>query len=120
MPTAETASIARTYFEAWSTGKGPDVMRPLLDETFSFKSDMHSVEGREAFLAGGGWPAGARVSMLAEAAEGDHALQLYEAENGGRRVKIAEHLTVRGGKIVSSEIVVDGASFMAFMGGTPG
>ena len=32
-------------------------------------------------------------------------------------VKIAEHLIVRDGKLVASEVVVDGAAFMAFMAG---
>jgi hypothetical protein len=32
-------------------------------------------------------------------------------------VKIAEHLIVQDGTLVASEVVVDGAAFMAFMAG---
>lgn len=119
MATGETSAVARSYFDAWSSGQGADAMRALLDEGFRFDAGMHVVEGREAFLAGGGWPEGAAVTMLAEAYDGDDAFQLYEGVRGDQRVKIAEHLTVRGGRIVASEIVVDGAAFGAFMGAPP-
>ena len=46
-----------------------------------------------------------------------NAFQLYSATNGGKNVKIADHLIVRDGQLVSSEVVVDGAAFMAFMAG---
>jgi hypothetical protein len=113
---SDTAAVARAYFDAWTTGKGAETMRPLLDEGFRFDAGMHVIEGREVFLAGGGWPEGSTVTMLSEAYDGDEAFQLYEAERAGQRVKIAEHLSVRGGRIVASEIVVDGAALSAFMG----
>ena len=50
--------------------------------------------------------------LLAEAYDGEHAFQLYTASNGGKNVKIADHLIVRDGQLVSSEVVVDGAAFM--------
>jgi hypothetical protein len=48
---------------------------------------------------------------------GEHAFQLYTGSNGGKNVKIAEHLVVRDVRLTSSEVVVDGAAFMAFMTG---
>jgi hypothetical protein len=43
--------------------------------------------------------------------------QLYSGTNGGKTVRIAEHLIVRDGHLGYSEVVVDGAAFMAFMAG---
>jgi len=80
---------------------------------------MH-IEGRDQFLAAAGatgWPEQAVTTLLAEAYDGEHAFQLYTGSNGGKNVKIAEHLVVRDGRLTSSEVVVDGAAFMAFMTG---
>jgi hypothetical protein len=76
--------------------------------------------GRDQFLAGAGasgWPEHAVTTLLAEAYDGEHAFQLYTGSNGGKNSKIAEHLVVRDGRLASSEVVVDGAAFMAFMTG---
>ena len=54
--------------------------------------------------------------MLVEAYDGDDALQ-WSATNGDNEDKIAEHLTVRDGQILASEIVVDSVAFMALMTG---
>jgi hypothetical protein len=43
--------------------------------------------------------------------------QLYSGTNGGKTVRIAEHLIVRDGHLGYSEVVVDGAAFIAFMAG---
>jgi hypothetical protein len=114
--TADTARVARAYFEAWSTRQGPEALRPLMAEDFAFVSGPTRIEGREAFLGAGAWPARATTTMQAEAYDGDHAFQLYEAVNGFARVRIAEHLTIRDGRIVTSEIVGDQAAFQVFMG----
>ena len=92
----------------------------MMGEEFVFDSALMHIDGREKFLAGagsGGWPERAVTTLVAEAYDGEHAFQLYTATNGGKSVKIADHLIVRDGHLVSSEIVVDGADFMAFMGG---
>ncbi len=116
MTAEQTARVARSYFEAWTTNKGVEAIRALMDERFVFEAGPHRIEGRDAFLAAGGWPAGAKTTMLADAYDGEHAFQLYEAVNGDHRVRMAEHLTVRDGKLVASEVVVDGAAFAAFRG----
>jgi hypothetical protein len=71
-----------------------------------------------AVLAGAsasGWPERAVTTLIAEAYDGEHAFQLYTGSNGGKDVKIAEHLVIRDGHIALSEVVVDRASFLAFM-----
>lgn len=120
MPTDDTARVARAYHDAWTNRKGPGALRELMGEGFVFDSDMMHIEGREQFLAGAGangWPERAITTLLAEAYDGEHAFQLYTASNGGKNVKIADHLIVRDGQLVCSEVVVDGAAFMAFMTG---
>ncbi len=115
MTTDETRRIAQSYFEAWSTRQGPDALRPLMAEDFTFRAGDMVVEGREAFFDGAGWPEHAVTTMLAEAYDGSVAFQLYEARNGDAAVQIADHLTVDDGRIVSAEVICDAASFMAFM-----
>jgi hypothetical protein len=115
MTTADTARVARSYFDAWTARKGPETLRALMAPEFVFDAGPQRIEGREAFLAAGGWPERATTTMLAEVYDGDHAFQLYLGTSGDRQVKIAEHLTVRDGLIVSSEVVADGAAFQAFL-----
>ena len=120
MPTDDTARVARAYHDAWTNSKGADKLRELMAEGFVFDSAMMHIEGREQFLAGAGadgWPERATTTLLADAYDGEHAFQLYSGTNGGKTVKIAEHLIVRDGHLVYSEVVVDGAAFMAFMAG---
>jgi hypothetical protein len=117
MNPSDTASVARSYFEAWTNRKGPDALVPLLSPAFTFESGPIRIEGRDAFLAAGGWPERATTTMLVDAYNGEHGLQLYAAENGDKQVRIVEHLVVADGVITSSEIVVDGPSFAAFMQG---
>jgi hypothetical protein len=115
MSTEDTARIARAYFEAWSNRRGPDALRALLAEDFAFDAGPVRIEGREAFLGASDWPARARTTLEAEAYDGEHGFQLYEAVNGFARIRSAEHLVVRDGAIVSSEIVGDLAAFQVFM-----
>jgi uncharacterized protein YndB with AHSA1/START domain len=120
MPTDDTARVARAYYDAWSNRKGAEALRKVIDEEFVFDSALMHIEGREKFLAGagaGGWPERAVTTLLAEAYDGEHAFQLYAATNGAKTVKIADHLIVRDGQLVSSEVIVDSADFMAFMAG---
>ena len=115
MSTQETARVARAYYDAWTERRGPDELRPLMAEGFTFVSGPVVIEGREAFLGAAAWPQRATTTMLAEAYDGEHAFQLYEAVNGFARIRSAEHLVVRDGAIVASEILGDLAAFQAFM-----
>jgi hypothetical protein len=115
MSTDDTARIARAYFDAWSNRRGPDALRPLLAEDLVFDAGPVHIEGREAFLGAAEWPARARTTLEAEAYDGEHGFQLYSAVNGTARIRSAEHLVVRGGVIVATEIVGDLAAFQVFM-----
>jgi hypothetical protein len=117
VPTADTARVARAYFDAWTNRHGAEALRPLLAEDFVFDAGPVHIEGREAFLGASEWPAGATTTLQAEAYDGEDAFQLYEAANGFARIRSVEHLVVRGGVIVASEIVGDQAAFAAFMAG---
>ena len=109
--------MARAWYEAWTTRRGPEALRALMDEAFVFVSGPVRVEGREAFLQAAAWPPNAVTTMQAAAYDGASAFQLYEAVNGNVAVRIAEHLTVRDGLIASSEVIVDQAAFAAFVAG---
>jgi ketosteroid isomerase-like protein len=113
--TEDTARIARAYFDAWSNRRGAEALRPLLAEDFVFDAGPIHIEGREAFLGASEWPARATTTLVAEAYDGEHAFQLYEAVNGMARIRSVEHLVVRDGAIAASEIVGDLAAFQAFM-----
>jgi hypothetical protein len=113
--TEDTARVARAYYDAWTNRRGPDALRPLLAADFVFDAGPVHIEGREAFLGASEWPARATTTLHAEAYDGEHAFQLYEAVNGMTRIRSAEHLVVRDGAIASSEIVGDLAAFQAFM-----
>jgi hypothetical protein len=115
MSTEDTARVARAYFEAWTNRRGLDALRPLLAGDFVFDAGPIHIEGREAFLGASAWPVRARTTLVAEAYDGEQAFQLYEAVNGMARIRSAEHLVVRDGVVVSSEIVGDLAAFQAFM-----
>jgi hypothetical protein len=59
----------------------------------------------------------AQTCFRLRASEEGSGFQLYSGTNGGKIVRIAEHLFVRDGHLGYSEVVVDGAAFMAFMAG---
>jgi ketosteroid isomerase-like protein len=116
MATQETRSIARRYFDAW-TSKNAAAVREALAPDYEFTAGELQIKGRDAFLAGASFPPNATVKMVAEAYDGDTAFQMYDATNGGRTARIVEQLTVRDGAIASSTIVTDQAAFGAFMQG---
>lgn len=115
MNPAHTHQIARAYFDAWSTRQGPDALKEYMAEDFTFRAGDLTIEGRDQFLSFGGWPEHAETNIVAEAYSDDTAIQIYEATNGNTSVRIADHLTIRDGRIVSSDTICDASSFEAFM-----
>jgi len=113
--TDDTARVARAYYETWTERRGADALRPLLAERFVFDAGPIHIEGREAFLGAAEWPARARTTLVAEAYDGEHGFQLYEAVNGTARIRSAEHIVVRDGVIVATEILGNLAAFQVFM-----
>jgi hypothetical protein len=116
MQTEETERVARRYFEAW-TMRDAETTASLLDPGFRFRAGDMAIEGRDAFLDAGAFPADATTTLLDQAYQGDVGFQLYESRSGDRSVLIAERLRVRHGRIVESMFVTDMGPFVAFMGG---
>jgi hypothetical protein len=114
--TQETRTVARGYFDAWTSKNTASVSEALAPD-YEFTAGEMRIKGRDAFLAGASFPPNATVKMAAEAYDGDMAFQMYDATNGGKTVRIVEQLTVRNGAILSSTIVTDQAAFGAFMQG---
>jgi ketosteroid isomerase-like protein len=110
---SQTAQVARRYFRAWTSGDG-ETVAALLAPDFRFTGAGMEIEGRDAFVSAGAFPADATTTMVAEAYEGEVGFQMYDAKRGDRSVRIVEQLTVRDGLIVSSVFVTDMAAFAAF------
>lgn len=113
--TQRTADVARGYFRGWTSGNRAAV-EDALAEDFKFESAMVTFTGRDQMLNAMQWPQGATTVLVAEAYEGDQGFQMYDATNAGNTVRIAEHMVVSDGRLVYSNVVCDGAAFMAFMG----
>jgi ketosteroid isomerase-like protein len=109
-----TEEIARRYFDAW-TSRDSETVAAVLAPDFRFEGGGMAIEGRDAFLDAGAFPADATTTMVAEAYQGDIGFQMYDARRGDRSVRIVEQLTVRDGMIASSVFVTDMAAFGAFV-----
>jgi hypothetical protein len=116
MRTEDTARVARRYFESW-TSRDAETTASLLDPSFRFAAGDMAIEGRDAFLSAGAFPADATTTLLDDAYRDDVGFQLYEARRGDASVLIAERLRVRDDRIVESLFVTDMAAFGAFMSG---
>jgi ketosteroid isomerase-like protein len=114
-----TQQVARRYYDAWTSGDRHTVTT-LLSPTFRFVAGDLRINGRDAFLDSGAFPRDATVTMVAEAYQDDVAFQLYDATRGDRTIRVAEQLTVRDGRIASSNFVTDMATFAAFAGAEAG
>jgi ketosteroid isomerase-like protein len=112
--TSETEQVARRYFDAWTAGDS-DTVAAALAPDFRFAGGGMTIEGRDAFLDAGAFPADATTTMVAEAYQGDVGFQMYDARRGDRSVRIVEQLTVRDGMVASSVFVTDMAAFGAFL-----
>lgn len=112
--TDDTQDVLRRYFDAWTNRRSAETAS-LLAADFRFEAGPMVVEGRDAFLDAGAFPADAKVTMVAEAYQHDIGFQLYDAMRAGRAIRVVEQLTVRDGAIVSSRFITDGAAFAAFV-----
>ena len=108
-----TQQVARRYYDAWTSGDRHTVTT-LLAPTFHFVAGDLKIAGCDGFLASGAFPRDATVTMVAEAYQDDVAFQLYDATRGDRTIRVAEQLTVRDGRVASSNFVTDMAAFAAF------
>jgi ketosteroid isomerase-like protein len=111
----DTQQVARCYYDAWTSGDTTTVVR-LLSPDFRFAAGAARIDGRDAFLDSGAFPADASTTMVAEAYQDGVAFQMYDATRGDRTIRVVEQLMVRDGAIESSVFVTDMAAFMSFLG----
>jgi ketosteroid isomerase-like protein len=116
---SNTQQIARRYHDAWTSGDSKTVAT-LLSADFRFTAGDNRIGGREAFLDSGAFPEDATITMVAEAYQDDVGFQMYDATRGDQTIRIVEQLTVRDGRIISSEFVTDMGAFAGFIGGGAG
>jgi hypothetical protein len=62
--TSETETVARRYFNAWTTGDRAIAASVLADD-FRFTAGDMTIEGRDAFLDAGAFPHDATTTMVA-------------------------------------------------------
>lgn len=111
----DARSIARTYFRRW-TERHFDDAAELLDPSLVVEVPINDYPTRESFaqaLAGFGSMV-ERVEMLAELGGEGEAMQLYDMHVAGLGpMRIAEHFTVREGRIVRLRQIHDTAALRA-------
>src|SRR5215468_2604241 len=98
----DAVSVVRAYHRAW-TSKEFDADAALLADELVVEVPINDYPTKASFadaVAGFGRLV-ISVEMLSELSEGGEAVQLYDIEvNGLGPMRIAEHFTVRDGKIV--------------------
>jgi ketosteroid isomerase-like protein len=99
-------SVARRCLQAY-VNKDRASIEALLDDDFHFTSPIDNALHRATYLKIC-WPnstAIARFDYICEIEKGDHAFIVYEALlTTGRHFRNSEVYTVRGGKLVSTEV----------------
>jgi hypothetical protein len=104
--TTDTATIARRYFEAWTT-RATEAAAAMLAEDFRFVAGDLTVEGRDAFLDLGAFPRDAVTTMVARPTKGASGFQTCDTSRHEVTVRIVEQLPIRDGTIVESVFVTD-------------
>ena len=113
--TEDTISTVRAYHRGW-TGRRFDQSIDLLASDLKVEVPINDYPTRDSFaqaLVGFGTLV-ERVVLLAELAEGNEAMLLYDmdvAQLG--RIRMAEHFTVAGGKIARIRQVHDTTTIRA-------
>jgi ketosteroid isomerase-like protein len=100
------AAVVRACYQAY-VDKDRSAIEKLLDPDYHFTSPIDNALDRTTYLEVC-WPNSAalkRFDFVHEIANGDHAFVLYEAETStGRRFRNCEVHTIRGGKLVATEV----------------
>ena len=110
-----TRSVVEAYHRGW-TGKQFDDSIRLLAPELCVEVPINDYPTRELFArARVGFGAMVeRVEVLAEFAEGDEAMLLYDMDVCGLgKMRVAEHFTVKGGRIVRLRQIHDTAALRA-------
>jgi SnoaL-like domain len=112
---AEAGAVAQAYHRGWTHKQFDDSVQ-LLAPDLQVEVPVNDYPTRESFaqaLAAFGALVD-RVDLLAEMAQDDQAMLLYDMEvRGLGRLRVAEHFTVSAGKIVRLRQIHDTAAIRA-------
>jgi ketosteroid isomerase-like protein len=115
MATDQTLEVVREYHEAWSNGQFAQAAN-LLSERLAVEVPINDYPDAGSFAAAlASFGSIARgVDLISELATGDEAMLLYDMDvDGVGPMRVAEHFTVRGGKIVRIRQIHDTAALRA-------
>ena len=111
----DARSVVETYHRGWTSKRFDDAVA-LLAPDVQVEVPINEYPTRESFaqaLAGFGGMV-ERVDLLAELAEGSQAMLLYDLTvTGMGTLRVAEHFTVRDGRIVRLRQIHDTAPVRA-------
>jgi hypothetical protein len=122
MSEAETLTVARAYHTAWSTRDLASVGR-YLAEDLRVEVPINAYADKAAFLDAVKRTAQmtSRVQLIAELANGDEAMLLYDMTLPIGELRVAEHFTIAGGQIHRLRQIHDTAALRAAgFGAAPG
>jgi hypothetical protein len=113
--TAVTRSVVQAYHRAWTNKRFDESIRLLAPEVH-IEVPINDYPTRESFaeaLASFGNMVDG-MTLLADFADGDEAMLLYDMDVRGLGVmRVAEHFTVRGGQVVRLRQIHDTAAVRA-------
>ncbi len=109
---AQTRAVVQAYFRGWTSKQFDESIR-LLAPGLQVEVPINQYPTRESFaqaLANFGNMVDG-VTLLAELAEGDSGMLLYDMDvRGLGTMRVAEHFTVRGGQITRLRQIHDTAA----------
>ncbi|GLL08113.1 nuclear transport factor 2 family protein [Dactylosporangium matsuzakiense] len=115
MPTSDSATVARTYHDAWTSGRFDDAAALLADD-LQVEVPINAYATRAAFAdavrAFGSMTR--EVRLLSALHDADEAMLLYDMTvDGLGTLRVAEHFTIVGGRITRLRQVHDTAPIRA-------
>lgn len=111
--TETTRAVVSAYHAGWSTGRFAEAFERLADP-LAVEVPINAYTGKADFADAVARFAGAatHVDLIAEFADGSQAMLLYDiALPGLPALRVAEHFTVRDGRIVRIRQIHDTAPF---------
>lgn len=114
MSASKTLSVAKAYHRAWSTRDFANIGRYLADD-LQVEVPINSYAGKSDFLEAVQRTAEqtSRVDLLAEFADGDQAMLLYDMTLPIGQLRVAEHFTISDGEIHRVRQIHDTAALRA-------
>ena len=111
MTASDAFSVVRTYHEAWTSKRFDDAVR-LLGRDLEVEVPVNEYPTLESFAAAleGFGSMVKSVDLLSAMSSDDEAMLLYDLDvQGLGGIRVAEHFTVEGGKIVRIRQIHDTA-----------